>query len=203
MTLSKNAKLMSAITLLIVPTIMYGGWALLGVLMHGRVGGSVSGLHLDDTQWALWRAGHAHAGVWTLLSLVLQILLDSAQLPVGLMWVARIGAPAAAVALSAAFFGFAFSVAFIPLLYLGIGLMFVALVTTSIGLLRGIVAAVRYGGLPERETKKPGVRPATDLRPVAAHLSVAAVDLVVVRGIGEHRIVGLGGPALNRPPCSA
>jgi len=33
-------------------------------------------------------------GVWTLLSLVLQILLDSAHLPVGLTWVARISAPA-------------------------------------------------------------------------------------------------------------
>ena len=39
MTLSKDAKLMSGITLLVVPTIMYGGWTLLGVLMHGRLGG--------------------------------------------------------------------------------------------------------------------------------------------------------------------
>ena len=105
MTLTKHAKLMSGITLLLVPTIMYGGWTLLGVLMHGRVGGNVSGLHLDETQWALWRAGHAHAGVWTLLSLVLQIMLDSARLPVGLTWVARISAPASAVALSAELFG--------------------------------------------------------------------------------------------------
>ena len=142
MTLSRNAKLMSGITLLIVPTIMYGGWTLLGVLMHGRVGGSASGLHLDDTQWALWRAGHAHAGVWTLLSLVVQILLDSARLSAGLIWVARISAPVSAIALSGAFFGLAFSTAFSPLLYLGIGLMLVALVTTGIGLLRGTGAGV-------------------------------------------------------------
>jgi hypothetical protein len=142
MTLSKNAKLMSGITLLIVPTIMYGGWSLLGVLMHGRVGGSASGLHLDETQWALWRAGHAHAGVWTLLSLVVQILLDSARLSAGLIWVARISAPVSAIALSGAFFGLAFSTAFSPLLYLGIGLMLVALVTTGIGLLRGTGAGV-------------------------------------------------------------
>jgi hypothetical protein len=140
MTLTRNAKLMSGITLLIVPTIMYGGWTLLRILMHGRVGGNVSGLRLDETQWALWRAGHAHAGVWTLLSLVLQILLDSARLPVGLSWVARISAPASAVALSAALFGLAFSVGFRPLLYLGICLMVVALVTTGIGLLRGTLA---------------------------------------------------------------
>jgi hypothetical protein len=140
MTLSRNAKLMSGITLLIVPTIMYGGWTLLGVLMHGRVGGSASGLHLDETQWALWRAGHAHAGVCTLLSLVVQILLDSARLPAAVVWVARISAPASAIALSGAFFGFAFSTAFTPLLYLGIGLMLVALLTTAIGLLRGTIA---------------------------------------------------------------
>ena len=141
MTLTKNAKLMSGITLLVVPTIMYGGWALLGVLMHGRLGGNVNGLHLDETQRALWRAGHAHAGVWTLLSLVLQILLDSAHLSVGLVWVARISAPASAVALSAGLFGLAFSVAFSPLLYLGICLMFVALLTTGIGLLRAARAS--------------------------------------------------------------
>jgi hypothetical protein len=138
MTFSKPAKLLSGITLLIVPTIMYGGWTLLGLLMQGRVGAHAGGLHLDETQWALWRAGHAHAGVWTLLSLVVQILLDSARLSAGLVWVARICAPASAVALSGAFFGLAFSVAFSPLLYLGICLMLVALVTTGIGLLRGV-----------------------------------------------------------------
>ncbi len=142
MTLTKDARLMSGITLLVVPTIMYGGWTLLGVLMHGQVGASVNGLHLDEAQWALWRAGHAHAGVWTVLSLVLQILLDSAHLSVRLTWVARIGAPAAAVALSAGFFGLAFSAAFGALLYLDIGLMLVALLTTAIGLLRGTRAAI-------------------------------------------------------------
>jgi hypothetical protein len=53
-----------------------------------------------------------HAGVWTLLSLVLQILLDSTHLSVALMWVARSSAPASALALSAGRFGLAFSVAF-------------------------------------------------------------------------------------------
>lgn len=133
---------MSGITLLIVPTIMYGGWTLLGILMQGRIGAHASGLHLDGSQWALWRAGHAHAGVWTVLSLVLQILLDAAHLSVGLMWMARIGALASAVAFSAALFGLAFSVSFGPLLYLGICLMLAALLTTGIGLLRASRAAV-------------------------------------------------------------
>src|SRR5215472_8854389 len=116
MVMTRNAKLMSGITLLIVPTIMYGGWTLLGVLTHAMVGGKVGGLHLDETQWALWRAGHAHAGVWTLLSLVLQILLDSARLPAQLTWIARINAPIPAVELSEAFFSIAFSSTYSPLL---------------------------------------------------------------------------------------
>ena len=80
MTLSYEAKLVSGITLLTVPTIMYGGWTLLGILTHGIAGSSPGNLTLNDTQWALWRAGHAHAGVWVILSLVVQILLDSAKL---------------------------------------------------------------------------------------------------------------------------
>jgi len=79
MLLSREARLVSAITLLVVPTIMYGGWTLLGILTRGTVSPSPE-VHLDQTQWALWRAGHAHAGVWTILSLLLQIFLDSARL---------------------------------------------------------------------------------------------------------------------------
>jgi len=77
------------------------------------------------------------------LSLVLEILLDSARLSVGLTWLARVSALASAAALSAALFGLAFSVAFGPLLYLGICLMLLALLTTSIGLLRATRAVVR------------------------------------------------------------
>jgi len=77
------------------------------------------------------------AGVWTLLSLVLQILLDSTHFSVALMWVARSSAPASALALSAGLFGLAFSVAFGALLYFGVDLLLVALLIARIGLLRG------------------------------------------------------------------
>jgi hypothetical protein len=137
MALSRNARLMSGITVLIVPTIMYGGWTLLGILTHGGVG-QPGTLKLDETQWALWRAGHAHAGVWTILSLVLQVLLDSARLSSALTWLARICAPTAAVAFSGALFGLAFSASFGALLYLGVVLLLIALVTTGVGLLRGL-----------------------------------------------------------------
>lgn len=97
MLLSKEAKWVSGITVLVIPTIMYGGWTLLGILTHGSAVPMPGDLKLDDTQWALWRAGHAHAGVWTILSLLLQILLDSTRLTSSLRWLARVAAPVAAV----------------------------------------------------------------------------------------------------------
>ena len=136
MTMSRDAKVMTGITILVVPTIMYGGWTLLGILTQGSAGATVTGLKLTETQWALWRAGHAHAGVWTVFSLLLQVLLDSTRLSAAMMWVARICAPLSAVALAGGFFGIAFSPSFRPLLYLGICLLLIALVTTAVGLLR-------------------------------------------------------------------
>ena len=80
MTLSREARLVAGVTLLTVPTIMYGGATLLGILTKGTAGISPGNLALDQTQRALFRAGHAHAGVWVVLSLVIQVLLDSAAL---------------------------------------------------------------------------------------------------------------------------
>jgi hypothetical protein len=136
--LSKEAKLVSGITVLVIPTIMYGGWTLLGILTRGSAVPMPGDLKLDDNQWALWRAGHAHAGVWTMLSLLLQILLDSTRLTSSLRWLARVTAPVAAVALSGGFFGLAFLVSFRWLIYVGALAMLTALVITGIGLLRNI-----------------------------------------------------------------
>jgi uncharacterized membrane protein len=52
----------------------------------------------------LWRAGHAHAGVLLVLSLVTLRYVDEANLPGWLKTVARHSIPAAAVLLPAAFF---------------------------------------------------------------------------------------------------
>jgi hypothetical protein len=137
MLLSREARLVSAITLLVIPTIMYGGWTLLGILTHGSVSPAPN-VHLDATQWALWRAGHAHAGVWTILSLLLQIFLDSARLSVATKWLARVCAPLAAVFLSAGFFGVAVSPSFRWLVYLGVLSMLTALLLTVLGLIRDL-----------------------------------------------------------------
>jgi hypothetical protein len=138
--LSREAKLVSGVTLLAVPTIIYGGITLLGLLTQGIAGSAPGALALDDTQWALWRAGHAHAGVWVLLSLVLQMLIDATRLSTPLRWVARISAPVAAVTVSGGFFGVAFFPAFRWLLYFGGVSLFVALVLAGVGLLRNLRA---------------------------------------------------------------
>jgi hypothetical protein len=135
MLLSREARLVSAVTLLLVPTVMYGGWTLLGILTRGTVSPSPE-VHLGETQWALWRAGHAHAGVWAILSLLLQIFLDSARLSAAAKWLARICAPLSAVLLSAGFFGVSVSVGLRWLIYLGALSMLIALLLTVLGLMR-------------------------------------------------------------------
>jgi hypothetical protein len=136
MTLSREARLVSGVTLLAVPTVMYGGWTLLGILTQGSAGAALPHFELTEMQWALWRAGHAHAGVWLVLSLVVQLLLDSSRLSAATRWLARICAPAAAVAMSAGLFGLAFLPVFRWVLYAGALCLVVSMVLTGVGLLR-------------------------------------------------------------------
>ena len=142
MSLSREARLVAGWTLLAVPTILYGGLTLLGVLTRGTAGLAPPGLELDETQWALFRAGHAHAGVWVIFSLVLQVLLDGATLSPAWRWLARISAPLAAIAVSGGFFGLAFRPGFRWLVYAGGACLALAVVTTGVGLLRRSRAGV-------------------------------------------------------------
>lgn len=138
MPLSREARLMCSITVLAVPTIMVGGLTLLSLLTHGGAGMGPDDLTLNATQWALWRAGHAHAGVWVILSLVLQMLIDATRLPKAWMWTARIGAPLAPIIVSAGFFGLAYFPQFRWLLYLGGLDLLVVLLLTGGGLLASL-----------------------------------------------------------------
>lgn len=138
MTLSRETKLVAGISLLVIPTIQYGGLTLLGVLTEGAAGAVPGDLTLNGVQWSLWRAGHAHAGVWMIFAIVIQVLLDSARLASSWKWLARIAAPLAAVAVSGGFFGVAFLPGFRWLLYFGALCLFVATVLSGIGLLRNL-----------------------------------------------------------------
>jgi hypothetical protein len=126
---------------------MYGGATLLGTLTKGAAGISPGNLALDQTQWALFRAGHAHAGVWVVLSLVIQVLLDSAVLSPKLKWLARVAAPLAAVAISGGFFGLAYNSNFKWLLYFGAACLVVAVLLTGAGLLRRPNVTAQRGGI--------------------------------------------------------
>ena len=147
MTLSREARLVAGVTLLTVPTIMYGGATLLGTLTKGAAGISPGNLALDQTQWALFRAGHAHAGVWVVLSLVIQVLLDSAVLSPKLKWLARVAAPLAAVAISGGFFGLAYNPNIKWLLYFGAACLVVVVLLTGAGLLRRPNVTAQRGGI--------------------------------------------------------
>jgi len=135
--MTREARLMSGIILITVPTIQYGGYFLLTSLMNKS-----SGYMENPLRQNFFRAGHAHAGVIVILSLVCQILADAAVLPTPLLWFVRIGVPLAAILISAGFF---FSVlpptatqasGAVSLIYAGALILAVGVVTLGIGLLR-------------------------------------------------------------------
>jgi hypothetical protein len=97
--MTRDARLLSGIILITVPTIQYGGYFLLTSLVD-----KASGYMDNPLRQNFFRAGHAHAGVIVILSLVCQILADSAFLPAPLVWFVRIGVPLSAILISAGFF---------------------------------------------------------------------------------------------------
>ncbi|HVP61344.1 MAG TPA: hypothetical protein VMT11_12330 [Myxococcaceae bacterium] len=133
--MSAAARLFAGLTLITVPAIVYGGLTVLGVVSGDRLGKGV-GRPLTPEQTAFFRAGHAHAGVLVILSLVLQLMLDHARLPVELTWAFRIAAPLAATFVSGGFFGVAFMPGFRVVLYTGAALVAVVTLGTGVGLLR-------------------------------------------------------------------
>jgi hypothetical protein len=97
--MTRETKMMCGIILITVPSIQYGGYFLLTSLMD-----KTSGYMQNPLRQNFFRAGHAHAGVIVILSLVCQILADAAALPPSLLWVVRIAVPLAAILISAGFF---------------------------------------------------------------------------------------------------
>src|ERR1700685_4115602 len=97
--MTREARLMSGITLITVPTIQYGGVFLLTSLMNKG-----SGYMENPLRQNFFRAGHAHAGVIVILSLVCQLLADAALLPPSIIWLVRIGVPLAAILIPLGFF---------------------------------------------------------------------------------------------------
>lgn len=135
--MTRDARMMSGIILITVPTIQYGGYFLLTSLLNKASG------YLDNPlRQNFFRAGHAHAGVIVILALICEMLADAAVLPMFLLWYVRIGIPLAAVLISAGFF---FSVlsptttevsGAVGFIYVGALVLATAVLLLGIGLLR-------------------------------------------------------------------
>jgi hypothetical protein len=136
---TREARMMSGIILITVPTIQYGGYFLLTSLLNKG-----SGYMDNPLRQNFFRAGHAHAGVIVILSLICQMLADGAVLPTSLLWLVRIAVPLSAILISSGFF---FSVlqpdatqasGAVSLIYAGALVLGVGVVTLGIGLLRSL-----------------------------------------------------------------
>src|SRR5918994_7220714 len=73
-------RLFAVVSLIALPTVMFGGYSLLRLLTQGGV--------LSSFQEQFFRAGHAHAGVLLVLSLVYFRYLADTALGDGARWIA-------------------------------------------------------------------------------------------------------------------
>ena len=134
--MSPQSRRLSGILLIILPTVIIGGVSLLTLL-------------IDDPRYMqnqlrqdLWRAGHAHAGVLLILSLVALRYVDEATLSESWKGVVRTAIPLSAILLPAAFFLSVLSPeatepnGLIYLAYAGAAVLATGLILLGVGLIR-------------------------------------------------------------------
>jgi hypothetical protein len=133
--MSPESRRTAGILLLALPTVMFGGVTLLRMLI-GSPEYMANPLRQD-----LWRAGHAHAGVILLFSLIALHYVDQASLSDAAKRFVRLALPAAAIFLPLAFFTSVLRPdatepnVLINLAYIGGGLLAAGTVTLGVGLL--------------------------------------------------------------------
>jgi hypothetical protein len=87
------------VVLITVPAIAFGGARLLTMIFRREPG------YLDNpVRQNLWRAGHAHAGVLVILTLVGLLLVDQADLSSDLRWLVRYALAAGPILMPLGFF---------------------------------------------------------------------------------------------------
>lgn len=123
--------------IVILPTVVYGGISLLNFIVTNN-----SGYVDNPLRQGLFRAGHAHAGVLLLLSLISFLYVDQTALSNTLKRVVRFCIPSSAIFVP---FGFFFSVLmpdatevnnFIFVSYFGALVLVTGLLVLGIGLIR-------------------------------------------------------------------
>lgn len=135
--MSPEARIVSGLIIITIPTIQFGG-----VFLLYQLGKRVAGYIDNPLRRGFYTAGHAHAGVLVMLSLIVQPLVDQTTLPDALHWFTRLGPPSSAILISAGFF---LSVPFsgdvtkpnglIRLIYVGALVLASALIIVGIGLI--------------------------------------------------------------------
>ena len=133
----RESRMFGGILLVVLPSVMFGGLSLLTFLTR-----NVPGYNDNPLRHALWRAGHAHAGVYLVLSLIMLRCVDEALLPPFWKWIARTGAPIAAILVPAAFFLSVLAPnatqpnGLINLAYLGVVFLAAGVLSLGVGLIR-------------------------------------------------------------------
>ena len=133
--MTNATKLIAGLLLIAVTTVEYGGTFLLGILSGKYTG-------FPEFQRSMLRAGHAHAGVLTILALVALVFTEQAGLSAPIGWAVRIGFAAAPVLVSAGFFGAAIGNGrtqpggLIALLWIGVFVLGGCLIVLGISLIR-------------------------------------------------------------------
>ena len=134
--MSPQSRLLAGILLILVPTVEIGGASILSLLIADP------SYSQNELRQDLWRAGHAHAGVWLVLTLVALRYVDEATLSERMKWVVRLAFPAAALLMPLAFFLSVLSPeatepnAMIYLAYVAGVVLAVGLLVLGIGLIR-------------------------------------------------------------------
>ena len=125
--MAQDSRRLAGVLLIVLPTVMFGGLSILSLLIGDPT------YMKNPLRQDLWRAGHAHAGVWLILALVALRYVDEANLSDAMKWVVRGSIPLAAILVPAAFFLSVLSPeatapnGLIYLAYLGAALLAVAL----------------------------------------------------------------------------
>jgi hypothetical protein len=134
--MTRESRRLAGALMIILPTVIFGGATLLTLLVNDP-------RYMENPlRQNLWRAGHAHAGVLLVLSLLVLRYVDETRLSDQLRRFVRYAIPGAAIILPSAFF---FSVlrpdatepnSLIYLAYLGGILLATALVILGVGVFR-------------------------------------------------------------------
>jgi hypothetical protein len=96
--MSQESRRLAGILLIVMPTVVFGGVSLLTMLINDPD-------YMENAlRQDLWRAGHAHAGVMLILSLILLRYVDDANLSERMKQLVRVAIPSAAILLPLAFF---------------------------------------------------------------------------------------------------